>query len=126
MPNFIKNQWFRLVVGTLCIVVACIYAFQPAKYEEGTIEYLDQAMGALFSAGLWFISSLIWFIMAMVEHNSDCIKALDKRTTQLENRAVTDIDKVDSNNYVVRRRLGPDKEVPFPTWQEDQDERYSK
>ena len=126
MPSFLKNQWFRLVVGVACIVVACIYAFQPVKYEEGTIEYLDQALSALFTAGLWFISSIIWFIMAMVEHNVDCIKALDKRTTILEDRAITDIDRVDTNNYIVRRRLGPDKDEPFPTWQEDQDERYTR
>ena len=80
MPSFIKNQWFRLVVGTLCIVIACIYAFQPAKYEEGTLENLEQAMSALLSAGLWFISSLIWFIMALMEAMESMLRRSDTMT----------------------------------------------
>jgi hypothetical protein len=44
---------------------------------------------------------------------------LEKRIEALETRAITDIDKVSNNNYMVRRRLGPDKDVPYPEEEDD-------
>jgi hypothetical protein len=49
----------------------------------------------------------------MVDHNSDCIKKLNDRIEELEARAITDIDDA-SDHYICRRRLGPDKDVPYP------------
>jgi hypothetical protein len=64
---------------------------------------------------------MIWAIMAFVDYHDKCrekmnehISSLEERIEALENHAITDIDKVSNNNYMVRRRLGPDKDVPYP------------
>ena len=52
--------------------------------------------------------------MSFIEYNSDRIEQLEKRIYRLEQEAVTDIDKISDNNFMVRRRLGPDKDLPMP------------
>jgi hypothetical protein len=53
---------------------------------------------------------MFWVCSAIMEHNSDCIRALEKRVIQLEDRCITDIDEVEPNYFVAKRRCGPDKE----------------
>jgi hypothetical protein len=53
---------------------------------------------------------MFWVYSAVTEHNSNCIQALEKRVIQLEDRCITDIDEVEPNYFVAKRRCGPDKE----------------
>jgi hypothetical protein len=62
----------------------------------------------------WSFSAFIFFSMARFDFYGARIKALEKKVEALENEAITDIDKISNNNYMVRRRLGPDKDVPYP------------
>lgn len=54
--------------------------------------------------------SCYWVACAMWERHIEKVKTLERKVRRLENRAITDIDRVDANNYVVKRRLGPDAE----------------
>ena len=125
MVSYIKTQWFRFLLGCIFTVIALVYLFQPAS-ELGTLEGLEQDLRNEIHCVTWFVSALIWFIASMVDWNSDNNKAADKRISELEERvklletrAITDIDKVSTNHFMVRRRLGPDKDVPYP--EEDQE-----
>jgi hypothetical protein len=63
---------------------------------------------------IWAVGSFICFISADVFWHRDCLKAMEERIEALETYTITDIDKVSNNNYMVRRRLGADKDVPYP------------
>ena len=108
LPKFLKTQWFRLLIALVFFVIALVILARPADTE--TIEGLKQAVGDMFSAVCNIITGMFWIWSAITEHNSDCIRALEKRVIQLEDRCITDIDEVEPNHFVAKRRLGPDKE----------------
>lgn len=54
--------------------------------------------------------SCYWIACAMWEHHIDKIKTLERKVKRLENCAITEIVEESPNHYVVKRRLGPDKE----------------
>jgi hypothetical protein len=98
MISYWKNWWFHFVVGIINFFV-CFHFIATDQDILGVA---------------WLVSGLYWIGSSVVMNNRDNIKKLHERITTLENRAVTDIDKVSENNYMVRRRLGPDKDVPYP------------
>lgn len=109
MPSYFKTQWPYLF-GSLIFFGISIYWFcQPAP-DMSTIEGLNESLKILTTAGAYLFTSLLWLLMSVVGYNKDCIDTLDKRVSQLENRAITDIDEISDNNFMVRRRLGPDKD----------------
>ena len=93
--SFWKEHWFDMLVGTICLVMAIVFMF----VED-----------AGFAALAYSIASFIWFAGAYIGYNRDCIKALAKRVADLEASALTDIEEESPNYYMVKRRLGPDKE----------------
>jgi hypothetical protein len=112
MVSYIKTQWWRLVIALLCLV-PCIVVACTSTATSDSVEGLTELISDLFSFYSWFFASNIWLIMSIVDHNSDCIKKLNKRIEALEARAITDIDET-PDHYICRRRLGPDKDVPYP------------
>lgn len=98
MISYWKNYWFQFSVGIFNILLA--------------IHHLATNEDLLCVT--WLLSGLYWIGSSVIMNNRDNIKKLNERITELENRAVTDIDKVSENNYITRRRLGPDKAVPYP------------
>lgn len=98
MISYWKNWWFHFIAGILNILIA--------------IHHLATNEDLLCVA--WMVSGLYWIGSSVILNNRENIKKLNERITELENRAVTDIDKVSGNNYIVRRRLGPDADVPYP------------
>lgn len=118
MVNYFKTQWWRIGIAILCwipIIVTCCTSTATTE----TVEGLTEVIGEVFNCFGWFFASCMWLLTSITSHNSDCIQKLDQRITALEYRAVTDIDKVSDNNYIVRRRLGADKDEPYP----EEDER---
>lgn len=120
MVSYIKTQWFRLLLATVFLVVACVYAFSPAA-DTSTLEGVYQDTKTSFNFFMYFLTSMIWAIMSFVDYHDKCrekmnehISSLEERIEALENRAITDIDKVSDKHYECRRRLGPDKDVPYP------------
>ena len=111
----LKTQWWRLLLGLVCLIFACVYAFQPAA-DESTLEGVRENLKTMINATSWLLSCLLWFVISFLNWHEDCIRELDKknrdleeRVEALENRAITDIDEVNPNHFVARRRLGPDK-----------------
>jgi hypothetical protein len=113
MVSYWKTQWWRIVMALMCLV-PCIVIVCTSTATSDSVEGLTELMSELFSFYSWFFASCIWLVMSIVDHNSDCIKKLNDRIEELEARAITDIDKVSDSNYIVRRRLGLDKDVPYP------------
>ena len=113
MVSYFKTQWWRLLCAALCWIPVIIIICTSTATSE-TVEGLAIITRDLVSCGSWMLASCFWCIMSLVDYNSDCIKKLNERIEILERRTVTEIDKVSDNNYMVRRRLGPDSEVPYP------------
>ena len=112
MVSYIKTQWWRLVMAFLCLI-PCIVIVCTSTATSDSVEGLTELMSDLFSFYSWFFASSIWLVMSIVDHNSDCIKKLNQRIEALEAWAITDIDET-PDHYICRRRLGPDKDVPYP------------
>lgn len=108
LPKFWKTQWFRLLFALAFFVIAIVMLARPADME--TVEGLADTTADMFSAVCNIITGMFWLCSAIMEHNSDCIRALEKRVIQLENQCITDIDEVEPNHFVAKRRCGPDKE----------------
>ena len=108
LPKFWKTQWFRLLFALAFFVMAIVMLARPADTE--TVEGLANTTADMFSAVCNIITGMFWICSAIMEHNSDCIRALEKRVIQLEDRCITDIDEVEPNHFVAKRYCGPDKE----------------
>lgn len=108
LPKFWKTQWVRLLIALGFFAIAIVMLARPANME--TIEGLEQTVGDLFGALCNILTGMFWVCSAITEHNSECIQALEKRVIQLEDKCITDIDEVEPNHFVAKRRCGPDKE----------------
>ncbi|MBO5423903.1 MAG: hypothetical protein J6A25_07655 [Lachnospiraceae bacterium] len=109
LPNFFKTQWLRLLIAFAFFVLAIVMLCRPVDME--TVEGSKQTVVDMFSALCNIITGMFWVVSALTEHHSECIKALEKRVIQLEDKCITDIDEVGPNHFVAKRRLGPDKET---------------
>lgn len=107
LPKFWKTQWLRLLFALAFLIVAIVMLARPADME--TMEGMKQAIGDLFGALCNILTAMFWVWSAIAEYNSECIQALEKRVIQLEDHCITDIDEVEPNYFVAKRRLGPDK-----------------
>ena len=108
LPKFWKTQLFRLLMALVFFVVAIVMLARPVDME--TVEGSKQTVVDMFSALCNIITGMFWVVSAITEHNSDCIRALEKRVIQLEDRCITDIEEVEPNHFVAKRYCGPDKE----------------
>lgn len=81
--SYFKTQWFSLLVATVCLVVALIYAFKPAP-EVLTVETLDEVMGDMFTAVCYIFSCFVWLGCSAVEYNSDRIELLEKKAEKYD------------------------------------------
>lgn len=78
MVSYIKTQWWRLLLALFCFVMACIYALQPAG-DPTTLEGLNQDLGNMVSAGVYFASFILWSVISFVDYNTKCIQLLEKK-----------------------------------------------
>lgn len=81
--SYIKTQWFRLLIALYCLVMACVYAFQPAP-EVLTVEALDEVMSNMLTASLHFIGFIIWTFMSFINYNQDRIELLEKKVEKYD------------------------------------------
>ena len=93
MISYWKNYWFQFSVGIFNILLA--------------IHHLVTNEDLMCIA--WLLSGLYWIGSTVILNNRENIKKLNERVTELENSAVTDIDQLAPNHYVLVRQLGPDK-----------------
>lgn len=92
--KFLKSQWPNIIFGSAALATAIIALVQG-----------DELM-----AVAWTLSCVVWFIMAHINYNEERIKVLEREVEQIKNRAITDIEEKSANHFIVRRKLGPDKE----------------
>lgn len=81
--SYIKTQWFRLLIALFCLVMACVYAFQPAP-EVLTVEALDEMMSNMLTASLHFIGFVIWSFISFINYNQDRIELLEKKVEKYD------------------------------------------
>ena len=113
--SYIKTQWFRLLVSLASFTYALVIIFTSENaVMTDSLENMYIGIKDLTGCLSWTLTGVVWLVMSFIEYNSDRIEQLEKRIDILEQRAVTDIDKISDNNFMVRRRLGPDKDVPMP------------
>ena len=113
--SYIKTQWFSLLVAILCFTYVIIKLFTtPNAGMTESLENMYVGLNVAFNAVGWTLTGCTWLLMSFINYHEDCLKELEKRIEKLEQRSVTDIDKISDNNYMVRRRLGPDKDIPMP------------
>ena len=113
--SYIKTQWFRLLVSLACFTYALVIIFTSDNVVmTDSLENMYIGVKELAGCLGWIMTGNLWFVMSFISYNEECIKELEKRIEKLEQRSVTDIDKISDNNFMVRRRLGPDKDIPMP------------
>ena len=81
--SYIKTQWWRLLIALYCIVMACVYAFQPAP-EVLTVEALDEVMSNMLTASLHFTGFVIWSFISFINYNQDRIELLEARAKKYD------------------------------------------
>ena len=81
--SYIKTQWFRLLIALFCLVMACVYAFQPAP-EVLTVEALDEMMSNMLTASLHFTGFVIWSFISFINYNQDRIELPEKKAEKYD------------------------------------------
>lgn len=109
MVSYFKTQWFRIFIGLACLVYCIVIACTSTTVAD-SVEGLYITMQDTFRFLGWFLASCFWFIMSYINYHEECLKKLNERIEALETRAITDIEETSPNHYIVKRRLGPDKE----------------
>jgi type VI protein secretion system component VasK len=99
MVSYIKTQWWRLLIALYCLVMACVYALQPAP-EVLTVEALDGVVSDMLTAGLHFTGFVIWSFISFINHNQDRIELLEKKAEKYdalceEVKALAEANKID-------------------------------
>jgi hypothetical protein len=109
MPSYFKSQWPYLFGSLIFFGISIYWFFQPAP-DPSTIEGLIEDLKIFENAFGYLFCGLLWLFMSVVGYNRECIEVLDKRVSQIEKRAITDVEEISDNYYVCKRKLGPDKE----------------
>ena len=81
--SYIKTQWWRLLIALYCIVMACVYAFQPAP-EILTVEALDEVVSNMLTASLHFTGFVIWSFISFINYNQDRIELLEAKAKKYD------------------------------------------
>ncbi len=83
MVSYIKTQWFRCLIGCVCLGLSIYYLFQPGA-DESTLEGLEQNLENAFAALCFLLSSIIWFIVSILAYSKDRIELLEKRAEKYD------------------------------------------
>ncbi len=108
MVSFWKTQWWRLLIALWCLGTSIVSAVTSTATAD-SVDGLYMLLGDAVNSFIWFGGFIMWCLTAMITYNGDRIDALQKRIEILETCAITEIEEVSKNNFIIRRRLGPDK-----------------
>lgn len=120
MVSYLKTQCFKLIVALGALVLMIVNMVQNEKllvvaWAVTFVYCLLESYSSYNAERIKLLEAKAKKYDALVEK----VDALYERLTLLENHAITDIDKVSDNHYECRRRLGPDKEIPYPEEKDD-------
>ena len=107
--SFWKTQWLNILVGAIMLVAAFVSLFQVVTTDP-VAAATNETLGHIIIAALFFTCSIVWLLNAVISYNALRVEQLQKRIEILETCAVTDIIEESPRHYVVKRRLGQDKE----------------
>ena len=107
--SFWKTQWGNLVVAAIMLVGVFVNLFQATFADPEAVATIEIVSRAIMTA-LLFTCMSIWLFIAIINYNALKVEQLEKRINTLENRVITDIEEEFPKHYVVKRKLGPDKE----------------
>lgn len=85
MVSYIKTQWWRLVCAAGSLIYSVVIAFTSTATAD-TLEGMYELVGDLANFSTWILASILWCVMSFVDHNSECIKELNKRISALEEK----------------------------------------
>ena len=83
MISYWKTQWWRIVLALVSLAVALFYMFQPAA-DSSTIEGLNETMGDIVNAGVYFVGFISWSFLSVIEYNNDRIELLEKKAEKYD------------------------------------------
>lgn len=83
MVSYFKTQWWRLLIALYCLVMCCVYAFQPSP-EALTVDALDEVISNMLTASLHFNGFIIWSFISFINYNQDRIELLEKRAEKYD------------------------------------------
>ena len=109
MVSYFKTQWWKILCGLIYIIAALVIMCTSTATDD-TVANLSDLLAEVAQIILFLVAGTNWLIISFTSYNEECIRELDRRISQLETRSITDIDEISKNNFMVRRRLGPDKE----------------
>lgn len=101
--SFWKTQWFSMTVAFIAIAAGFAYLIKATSISDPDVRLFYLSL-------VWFLIAVVWVITALVDYNNLRIKKIQDRIERLENCAITDIEEVSKNHFIVKRRLGPDQE----------------
>ena len=78
MVSYLKTQWWRLLCALVCLIRSIAIAYTSTAVAD-SVEGVAILLGDVISFGAWFFASIILCAMSFVDHNSECIKELNKR-----------------------------------------------
>ena len=107
--SFWKTQWLDIVIAAIMLVAAFVNLFQVALADPAASATNEMVSHAVMAA-IFFTCMTIWLLIAVINYNALKVEQLEKRIDILENCAITDIEEESPKYYVVKRKLGPDKE----------------
>lgn len=107
--SFWKTQWWNIVVAAIMLVAAFVNLYQIA-FTVPTAIATNEIVNHAIMATIFFTCMTIWLLTAVINYNALKAEQLERRIDILENRAITDIEEESPKYYVVKRKLGPDKE----------------
>ena len=107
--SFWKTQWLDIIVAAVMLVAAFVNLFQVALADPVASATNEMVSHAILAA-IFFTCMTIWLLSALINYNALKVEQLEKRIEALETRAITDIEEESPKYYVVKRKLGPDKE----------------
>ena len=107
--SFWKTQWGNIVVATITAVAAFVNLFQ-ITFTDPAANATNEMVRHAIMVAILFICTIVWLINAVINYNALKVEQLAKRIDILETRAITDIEEESPKYYVVKRKLGPDKE----------------
>lgn len=107
--RFWKTQWGNILVSVITLVAAFVNLFQVITVDL-TAATTNEIVKHAVIATLFLTCSVIWLLNALINYNALRVDQLQKRIELLECCAITDIEEESPKHYVVKRRLGPDKE----------------
>ena len=108
MISFWKTQWLNILGGAITLVAAFVNLFQVVILDPAAT-MTNEIVWHFIVAALFFMCSIVWLINAVINYNALRVEQLQKRIEILETYAVTAIIEESPKYYVVKRRLGPDK-----------------